>query len=314
MNCIAFLFFSPANGYIHQIQTPPCMSIIDAIIIAIVEGLTEFLPVSSTGHMIIASSLLGIHKDEFTKVFEVAIQLGAILAVVALYWKKFFQFNRYQFYLKLLAGVIPALLLGFLFGDEIDRMLESPATVAVSLLAGGIVLLFVDRWFNEPTREPADLLAVQTTREELIEADEKLTYKKSLLIGLWQVLAMIPGVSRSAASIIGGMQQRLTRNFAAEFSFFLAVPTMFAATGYSLFLKDWTQNGIAKTGYDIIVESKENTIAFIVGNIVAFIVAMLAIRFFINYLKIYGFKVFGIYRIIAGIILLVLLATGVIEG
>ena len=189
------------------------MSIIDAIIIAIVEGLTEFLPVSSTGHMIIASSLLGIHRDEFTKVFEVAIQLGAILAVVVLYWKKFFQFNRYQFYLKLLAGVIPALLLGFLFGDEIDRMLESPATVAVSLLVGGIILLFVDRWFNQPTREPADLLAAQTTREELIEADEKLTYKKSLLIGLWQVLAMIPGVSRSAASIIGGMQQRLTRNF-----------------------------------------------------------------------------------------------------
>ena len=288
------------------------MQIVDAIIIAIVEGLTEFLPVSSTGHMIIASSLLGIHKEEFTKLFEVAIQLGAILAVVVLYWKKFFQFNRLDFYFKLLVGVIPALLLGFLFGDAIDSMLEKPVIVGITLLLGGIVLLFVDKWFHQ-SGKPADLMATETTPAELVEAEEKLTYKKSLLIGMWQVLAMIPGVSRSAASIIGGMQQKLTRNFAAEFSFFLAVPTMFAATAYSLFLKDWKESGIERKGYSIIMESRENTIAFITGNIVAFVVALLAIRFFINFLKRYGFKVFGTYRIVAGLILLGLLAFGVIE-
>lgn len=290
------------------------MNIIEAIIIAIVEGLTEFLPVSSTGHMIIASSMLGIHKEEFTKVFEVAIQLGAILAVVVLYWRKFFQFNRPGFYLKLLVGVLPALLLGFLFGDAIDRMLESPLIVAISLLAGGIVLLFVDKWFHQPKKQPADLLALETQKEEIIEAEEELSLKRSLLIGFWQVLAMIPGVSRSAASIIGGMQQKLTRNFAAEFSFFLAVPTMFAATAYSLFLKDWDQDGITKKGIAVIFENKENTTAFVIGNIVAFVVAILAIRFFINYLKVYGFRVFGIYRIIAGVILLALMAGGAIEG
>ena len=290
------------------------MDIIDAIIIAIVEGITEFLPVSSTGHMIIASSLLGIHKEEFTKVFEVAIQLGAILAVVVLYWKKFFQFNRPAFYLKLLVGVIPALLLGYLFGDAIDSMLESPLIVAISLLLGGVVLLYVDKWFNKPRFEKADLLAAQTTKAELIEAEENLTYKKSFFVGIWQVLAMIPGVSRSAASIIGGMQQKLTRNFAAEFSFFLAVPTMFAATAYSLFIKDWEANGASRKGFEMIMESRDNMIAFVTGNIVAFVVAMLAIRFFINYLKIYGFKVFGVYRIVAGIILLILVIAGVIEG
>lgn len=282
------------------------MSIIEAIIIAIVEGLTEFLPISSTGHMIITSTLLGTHGDDFTKVFEIAIQLGAILAVVVLYWKKFFQFNRYQFYFKLLVGVIPALLLGFLFGDAIEAMLESPTIVAVSLLLGGIVLLYIDKWFNQPVRKTSDLLATEVTKAELIEADEKLNFKKSFIIGMWQVLAMIPGVSRSAASIIGGMQQKLSRNFAAEFSFFLAVPTMFAATGYSLFLKKWG-DAVQKRGYELILESQQNTNAFIIGNIVAFIVAILAIRFFISYLKAYGFRVFGIYRIIVGCILLLLI-------
>ena len=283
------------------------MSIIEAIIIAIVEGLTEFLPVSSTGHMIIASALLGTHGDDFTKVFEIAIQLGAIMAVVVLYWRKFFQFNLYQFYLKLMVGVIPALLLGFLFGDAIEAMLESPTTVAVSLLLGGIILLYIDKWFNQPIKKTSDLLATEVTREELIEADEKLSFKNSFIIGIWQVLAMIPGVSRSAASIIGGMQQKLTRNFAAEFSFFLAVPTMFAATGYSLFLKKWGQGSSEKRGYELILESQQNTNAFIIGNIVAFVVAILAIRFFISYLKAYGFRVFGIYRIIVGCILLVMI-------
>lgn len=287
------------------------MSILEAIIIAIVEGLTEFLPISSTGHMIITSSLLGIGSDDFTKVFEVAIQLGAILAVVALYWKKFFQFTQWQFYAKLVVGVIPALLLGFVFGDAIDAMLESPTTVAVSLLLGGFVLVFIDRWFKHSViHQKPDLLATETTRAELIEADEKLTYKKSLLIGFWQVLAMVPGVSRSAASIIGGMQQKLTRNFAAEFSFFLAVPTMFAATAYSLVLKNWGKNGIERKGYELIMESRENLAAFITGNLVAFVVALLAIKFFISYLKKYGFKVFGYYRIIVGIALLGLIAGG----
>jgi len=274
------------------------MSLLEAIIIAIVEGITEFLPVSSTGHMIIASSLLGIHKEEFTKLFEVAIQLGAIIAVVVLYWKKFFDFKRWQFYLKLIVGVIPALALGFLFSDEIDALLESPTVVAVSLLFGGFILLFIDNVFNNPT----------------IASDDKITYSKAFVTGLWQTVAMIPGVSRSAASIIGGMQQKFTRNLAAEFSFFIAVPTMFAATAYSLFLKKWGQDGaVIRKGYEIILESKDNTIAFIVGNVVAFIVAILAIRFFITYLKVYGFKVFGWYRIIAGIILLILLFTGFIE-
>lgn len=274
------------------------MSIIDAIIIAIVEGITEFLPISSTGHMIIASSLLGIHKEEFTKLFEVAIQLGAILAVVVLYWRKFIQLHRWQFYLKLIIGVIPALALGFLFADEIDQLLESPLTVAITMLAGGFVLLYIDNLFRKP----------------VIESEEEVSYLKSFLIGCWQVLAMVPGVSRSAASIIGGMQQKLTRNLAAEFSFFLAVPTMFAAAGHSLFIKNWNGTGIERKGYEIITASSQNIIAFIAGNLVAFIVAMLAIRFFINYLKKYGFRFFGIYRIIAGIILLVLMLTNVIEG
>ena len=272
------------------------MSIIEAIVIAIVEGLTEFLPISSTGHMIIAERLLGLEGD-FVKLFTVSIQLGAILAVVVLYWKKFFDFSRWQFYVKLLVGVLPALVLGYLFSDKIDELLESPTTVAVTMLLGGIVLVFIDRFFNHPT----------------VESDDQITYKKSFIIGCWQVLAMIPGVSRSAASIIGGMQQKLTRNLAAEFSFYLAVPTMFAATAHSLILKKWTGDGVVKKGYQLITESSANTTAFIVGNVVAFVVAILAIRFFITYLKIYGFKVFGIYRIIAGAILLLLILTGFLK-
>lgn len=275
------------------------MNIIEAIIIAIVEGITEYLPVSSTGHMIIASSFMGIEKEEFTKLFEVAIQLGAIMAVVVLYWKKFIdplKTGRLKFYFKLIVGVIPALLLGFLFSDKIDELLESPTTVAVSLLVGGVVLLFIDKAFNNPS----------------IHSEKEITYGKSFLTGLWQCIAMIPGVSRSAASIIGGMQQGLTRSAAAEFSFFLAVPTMAAATLYSLFLKKWDIGGVEHKGYELITQSSDNMIAFAVGNIVAFIVAILAIKFFINYLKKYGFKIFGWYRIIVGIILLILLSQGVI--
>jgi undecaprenyl-diphosphatase len=286
------------------------MNTIEAILIAIVEGLTEFLPISSTGHMVITSSALGIGDDDFTKLFEVAIQLGAILAVVILYWKKFFQFNKWQFYAKLLVGVVPALLFGFLFNDQIDEMLGSTTIVATSMVLGGIVLLFIDKWFNRQMVNPPDMLATEVTKAELIEADEKLSFKKSLIIGCWQVLAMIPGVSRSAASIIGGMQQKLSRNFAAEFSFFLAVPTMFAASAYSLFLKKWGEGAAAKKGYELILETPQNTQAFIIGNVVAFIVALIAIKFFISYLQRHGFKMFGWYRIIAGSILLLLVVGG----
>ena len=286
------------------------MDLFHAIIIAIVEGLTEFLPISSTGHMVVTSSAFGIGDDDFTKLFEVAIQLGAILAVVILYRKKFFQFSRWQFYVKLVAGVIPALFFGFLFNDLIDEMLGSSAIVATSMVLGGIVLLFIDKWFNQSAVPPSDILATEVTKAELIEAEEKLDFKKSFIIGLWQVLAMVPGVSRSAASIIGGMQQRLTRNFAAEFSFFLAVPTMCAASAYSLFLKKWGHSDVKQKGYELILASSQNTTAFIVGNLVAFVVALLAIKFFISYLQKHGFHFFGWYRIIVGSILLLLIALG----
>jgi undecaprenyl-diphosphatase len=288
------------------------MNLFQAIIIAIVEGLTEFLPVSSTGHMIIASSAFGIGHEDFTKIFEVSIQLGAILAVVVLYWKKFFHFTRWQFYLKLMVSVLPALFFGFLFNDYIDQMLGSPVIVAVSLVVGGVVLLFVDKWFPQSAQsgEP-DILAHHLTKQEVVEAEEKLSFKRSFIIGFWQVLAMIPGVSRSAASIIGGMQQKLTRNFAAEFSFFLAVPTMFAATIYSLVMKDWGEQ--KQKGYEVIMATEENILAFAVGNIVAFVVALLAIRFFIGYLQKHGFRLFGWYRIIAGLILLALVLTGFLK-
>ncbi len=251
--------------------------------------------------MIITSSLLGIQKDEFTKLFEVSIQFGAILAVVILYGRKFFQFSSWRFYARLIIGVIPALVLGYFFSDKIDKLLESPTTVSIAMLAGGIILFFIDTVFKKPT----------------IESDDQINFGNAFIVGLWQTIAMIPGVSRSAATIIGGMQQKFTRYLAAEFSFFLAflaMPTMFAATVYSLFVKKWVQEGVARKGYSIIMETSQNTTNFIVGNVVAFVVAMLAIRFFINYLKVYGFKIFGIYRILAGIILLILLLTGTIES
>jgi undecaprenyl-diphosphatase len=258
------------------------------IIISIVEGLTEFLPVSSTGHMIITEKILNVTEDDFSKVFTVAIQLGAILAVVVLYWKKFFNFKNWQFYAKIAVGVVPALILGFLFSKKIDALLESSTTVAVSLLAGGIVLLFIDNVFKNPT----------------VEREEDVSFFKAVMIGIWQCIAMIPGVSRSAASIIGGMQQKLTRSAAAEFSFFLAVPTMLAAPGYKL-LKYYKDYGSFSSN-----EIKQLAI----GNVVAFVVAMLAIKFFIGFLKKHGFKVWGYYRIIAGIALLILIYTGYIKS
>ena len=260
------------------------MTLFEAVVIAIVEGITEFLPISSTGHMIITSSLLGIHTDPFTKTFEVAVQLGAILAVVVLYWRKFFDFKRWQFYIKLIVAVIPALALGFLFSDQIDQLLESPLTVAITLLVGGVFLLFIDKLFSEHT----------------IDREEDISFRRAFVIGIWQCLAMIPGVSRSAASIIGGMQQKLTRRLAAEFSFFLAVPTMMAATGYKL-LKEYKNIDAAQAKL------------LVVGNVVAFIVAILAIKFFIGFLQKHGFRLFGIYRIIAGIVLLILIWQGYIK-
>ncbi len=253
------------------------MSIIEAIIIAIVEGITEFLPVSSTGHMIITQELLGMEIDDFVKAFTVNIQFGAILSVVVLYWKRFFQ--TLHFYYKLFVAFIPAAVIGFLAGDFIDSMLENVAVVAVMLVLGGVVLLFVDKWFNKPA------------------ADQTITYPTAFKIGLFQCIAMIPGVSRSAATIIGGMTQKLDRKTAAEFSFFLAVPTMFAAAGYKLL-----QN------YQTI--TADNIDILIIGNIVAFVVAMIAIKTFISFLTKYGFKVFGYYRILVGLAILIMLALG----
>ena len=264
------------------------MNTIQSIIIGIVEGLTEFLPVSSTGHMIITEKILDLTENDFTKVFTIVIQLGAILAVVVLYWKKFFDFKNLKFYVKLAVAVVPALVLGFLLSKKIDALLESSTTVAVSLLAGGIILLFVDNVFKNPE----------------IDKEEDVTFFKAIIIGIWQCIAMIPGVSRSAASIIGGMQQKLTRSAAAEFSFFLAVPTMLAATGYKL-LKYYKDYG----GF-----SSNEIKQLAIGNVVAFVVALLAIKFFIGFLKKYGFKIWGYYRIVVGIALLILIYTGYIKS
>jgi undecaprenyl-diphosphatase len=256
------------------------MSIFQAVVLAIVEGLTEFLPVSSTGHMIIASSMMGIASNDFVKMFTVAIQLGAILSVIVLYWKKFLQ--SFQFYLTLLVAFIPAAIFGKLFNDQIDALLENALLVGITLLSGGIILLFIDKWFANT------------------QTNDEVTYPKALKIGLFQVIAMIPGVSRSAATIIGGLQQKLSRKAAAEFSFFLAVPTMFAATAYKLF-KYVKQGGS--------FGSEEITLLAI-GNIVAFVVAMIDIKAFISYLTKYGFKIFGWYRIIVGAIIVILYTMG----
>jgi undecaprenyl-diphosphatase len=270
------------------------MDVFEAIIIAIVEGLTEYLPISSTGHMIIAERLLQVPPNNFTKIFTVAIQLGAILSVLVLYWKKFMDVKNIAFYVKLLVAVIPALVLGKLFSEKIDALLESPLTVAIAMLLGGVVLIVIDKAFQVPK----------------VKTEEQISFGKALMIGLWQCVAMVPGVSRSAASIIGGMQQHLTRSLAAEFSFFLAVPTMAAATGYSLFLKDWEEAGATQKGYEIILGSQEYVTAFAVGNVVAFVVAMLAIKFFIGFLQKHGFRLFGWYRIVAGLVLLGMLWMG----
>lgn len=258
------------------------MTLFETIIIAIVEGLTEFLPVSSTGHMIITQGFLGIKSDEFVKLFTICIQFGAILSVLVLYWKRFLQ--TMSFYYKLFVAFIPAAIIGFLAGDFIDSLLENIIVVAVMLILGGVFMLFCDKWFNKP------------------QEDQTITYKKGFIIGLFQCIAMIPGVSRSMATIVGGMTQKLSRKTAAEFSFFLAVPTMLAASGYKLM-----QALITPEGKEILMN---NMTSLVIGNIVAFIVAMLAIKFFINFLTKYGFKAFGYYRIIIGALILVLISFG----
>lgn len=275
------------------------MDILQTIIIAIVEGLTEFLPVSSTGHMIIAQNLLGVESTEFVKAFTFIIQFGAILSVVVLYWKRFFQLNHtpapegagfvkrflhtFDFYWKLFVAFIPAAVLGLLFSDAIDAMLENVVVVAVMLVLGGIFMLFCDKIFNKGS---------EVTR---------FTERRAFMVGLFQCISMIPGVSRSMATIVGGMSQGLTRKAAAEISFFLAVPTMFGATLYKLYK-------IIKTGGTEMI--MDNMTTLIVGNVVAFIVAMLAIKGFIKYVQKYGFKAFGWYRIVVGGIILIMLAAG----
>jgi undecaprenyl-diphosphatase len=253
------------------------MNTIQAIILAIIEGITEFLPISSTGHMIIVSSFFGIEHDEFTKLFTIVIQLGAILSVVVLYFKRFFQ--TFDFYFKLLVAFIPAVVLGLLLSKKIDALLERPVIVAVTLLIGGILLLKVDDWF---------------TNKEEIQTTDNISYLQAFKIGLFQCLAMVPGVSRSGASIVGGMSQKLSRTTAAEFSFFLAVPTMLGATAKKCY--DYYKDGL--------VLSHDQINFLIIGNIVAFVVALIAIKSFIGFLTKHGFKMFGYYRIVVGIVLL----------
>lgn len=262
------------------------MNTLQAILIAIIEGLTEYLPVSSTAHMVFMSSYFGIQEDDFVKLFQVSIQFGAILAVVALYWRKFFDFSKFNFFIKLAFAVLPALVLGKLFDDAIEAVLGNPIPIAIVLIIGGIVLLFIDSKFQNPT----------------VLQEEDITIKKAVTIGFWQCLAMMPGTSRSAASIIGGMQQGLSRHAAAEFSFFLAVPTMLAVTCYSVFLK--TYEASQMKGYELILKSDNYIQLFLIGNIVAFVVAILAIKFFIEIIKQYGFKPWGWYRIVVGTFLL----------
>lgn len=277
------------------------MTILQAIVLAIVEGLTEFLPISSTGHMILAQGIMGMESDGYIRAFTVMIQFGAILSVLVLYWKRFFSANaapsmtfrgkvltnRWKrlgyFYLSLIVALVPAMVIGLLFESYIDKLLSNVSIVAVMLLLGGIFMLFIDRIFSAKGKEHPTLL-------------------NSFFIGCFQVLAMVPGVSRSMATIVGGMQQGLSRKSAAEFSFFLAVPTMLGATllkAYKLY-KD--------SGMEIF---RDNATTLILGNIIAFLVAMAAIRFFINYLTKYGFKLFGYYRIVVGAVILLLMALNV---
>ncbi|MBC7509827.1 MAG: undecaprenyl-diphosphate phosphatase [Ferruginibacter sp.] len=264
------------------------MDTFQAIIVAIVEGLTEFLPISSTAHMKFIHPLLGVADTPFVNMYEVVIQLAAILAVVVLYWKKFFDFKRIGFYTKLIIAVIPALVGGFFLKKHIEAALGNLTFIACVMVAGGIILLFIDKVFTTPT----------------IDSEEKISNKTAFIIGCGQVLSIIfPGLSRSAATIITGMSQKLTRSAAAEFSFFLAVPTMLAASAKS-FWDTYKENPE--------VIAKDNIILLLIGSMVAFIVALIAIKFFISFLKKYGFRIWGVYRIIIGLTMLLLIWKGVV--
>ena len=273
------------------------MTIFEAVVLAIVEGITEFLPVSSTGHMIIASSLMGIEADDFTKAFTISVQFGAILSVLAVYWKRFLR--SVNFYVKLFVAFIPAVVVGVLLGDWIDSLLENVVAVATALILGGIVLVFIDRLFS------AD-------KADDITDPENIPYKNAFAIGVFQCIAVIPGVSRSAATIIGGLTQKLTRKAAAEFSFFLAIPTM-AGAMFKKMVMDEIETGANKGlhPYELLLNNHDNMTAFIIGNVIAFIIAILAMRSFVGYLTKHGFKIFGYYRIIVGAIILILIAAGV---
>lgn len=278
------------------------MSALQAIIIAIVEGLTEFLPVSSTGHMIITQNLLGVPQgDEFVHAFTFIIQFGAILSVVVLYWTRFFRLDhspapagatawqrfkhKWRFYWLLLVGVLPAVVIGLAAKKSglLDWLLDSVTVVAVMLVAGGVFMLFCDRIFNRGSEKT------------------ELTERRAFMIGLYQCISVIPGVSRSMATIVGGMSQRLTRRAAAEFSFFLAVPTMAGATLLDL-MDLFRADALWATGHNILV--------LVLGCVVAFVVALLAMKWFVNFLTKYGFKAFGWYRIVVGAVILALLLSG----
>lgn len=266
------------------------MDLIEAIILAIIEGLTEYLPISSTAHMGFSAALMGLPESEFLKMFQVSIQFGAILSVVVLYWKKFFDFSNLNFYLKLVIAVLPALVLGYLFDDAIESVLGNQIAISSVLILGGVVLIFADKWFQNPK----------------ILDEKDIPIKKALAIGFWQCLVMMPGTSRSAASIIGGMSQGLSRKASAEFSFFLAVPTMAAVTVYSIFVKTWGKGTLNEMkGYEMILQDQHHIMLFLLGNVVAFVIAMIAIKFFIAVLTKFGFKAWGWYRIVIGIVLLV---------
>lgn len=263
------------------------MHLFQTIILAIVEGLTEFLPISSTGHMALVSAFMGIEKNEFTTLFIENIQFGTILSVIVLYWRKFFDFSKLQLYVKLIIAFIPAAVLGVIFKKRIDELIGTPVFIACTMFFGGFILIFVDNWFKNPT----------------IESEEKVSNKNALYIGLFQVIAVVlPGISRSAATIIGGMQQKLTRKAAAEFSFFLAVPTLAGAFAKSL----WDAH---KDTPELL--SGHNLGILALGNLIGFVVAIFAIKGFIAFLTKNGFKVFGYYRVIVGAIILGLIIFGV---
>ncbi len=264
------------------------MTIIQAIIIAIVEGITEFLPISSTAHMKFTNPLIGVQTSPFTDMFEVVIQFAAILSVVVIFYKKFFDFKRTMFYLKLIIATIPALIVGAILKKQIDAALDNLTFIAWVMVGGGVLLLFVDKLF---------------TRNN-IDDDQKISIPKAFVIGCFQCLSiLLPGISRSAATIIGGMQQKLTRTLAAEFSFFLAVPTMFAASVKSFY-------DVYKDHPDVLV--KDNMSILAIGAVISFVVALIAVKSFITYLQKHGFKVFGIYRIVLGIVILILLSKGIL--